>query len=293
MIIVVLRGGLGNQMYEYASARAMAMRAGTDLVLNTRMGFETDKEYNRKYCLDCFNIQFLKRRFLSFDFPAGRYFESLSRKVGVHVLAPWYKVLFDKEANVEDMKENPHKYRNILMQGIWNRNDAFFDDNIKQIVSNDFRLQWELPEIVKEYKRKIESSSKPVIALGIRVFQDVKNRGQIENGRQLPPEASYIANAMNWYVEKFGDVKFMVFTQVPKWLYDNVQTNLYDFEIVDTGGDDTTAIFDMYLFSLCNHFILTNSTFYAWGEKLNNNSNKFVVIPQSWSLSAKHDWIRL
>ena len=36
MIITHINGGLGNQMFQYAAGRALALRHGTDLLLDTR-----------------------------------------------------------------------------------------------------------------------------------------------------------------------------------------------------------------------------------------------------------------
>lgn len=291
MIIMVLRGGLGNQMFEYASAKAMALRSGTELVLNTSLGFTTDKEFKRQYCLDCFGIESTRHKVLSFDIPGGALLESLSRKIGFHVLAPWYKVVFDDKVDIKDLKEHPKNYKNVLMQGTWNRTDLYFDD-CQEKVLDDLQLKWEIPEIIKEYNEKIKNCHKPVIALGIRLFQDIKNP-QKASVNQIPPQVSYVLNAMDWYLNKYGDVKFMVFTQVKQWFLDNVANSKYDYEFVETGVDDKRAIYDMYLFSQCTHYILTNSTFYSWGEKLNRNNVKDVVIPQNWSMTSKDNWIRL
>ena len=291
MIVLVLRGGLGNQMFEYASAKAMALRAGTELVLNTRLGFVSDKEFNRQYCLDCFGIKSIGHKMLSFDIPGGVFFEALSRKAGFHVFAPWYKVVFDKQVDIKEIKEHPEKYRNVLMQGTWNRTDEYFDDRQEEVL-DDLNLKWALPDIIRKYDDKIKRSPKPVVALGIRVYQDVKDPSKAPE-RQRPPQVSYINNAMEWYVKKYGDVKFLVFTQVKQWFFDNVQTEKYDYEFVETGMDDKTAIFDMYLFSKCDHYILTHSTFYAWGEKLNRNNDKNVIVPRTWSMTYKDNWIRL
>lgn len=291
MIVLVLRGGLGNQMYEYASARAMALRANTDVILNTRLGFVSDKEFNRQYCLDCFDIKFINRRILSFNFPGGSYLESMSRKLGFHVLAPWYKMVSDQSVNLEDLKLHPERYKNVLMQGTWNRTDEFFSD--QQIkVFEDFQLRWKLPDVVKQYDERIKGSEKPVVALGIRLYQDVKDKSKA-NERQRPPQVNYVIDAMDWYLAKYGDVKFMVFTQVKDWFMANVDDGKYDYEFVETGVDDKTAVFDMYLFSQCDHFILTHSTFYAWGEKLNKKEKKDIIIPKNWSMTYNADWIRL
>lgn len=291
MIIMVLRGGLGNQMYEYASARAMALRTGENLVLNTKLGFITDKVFFRKYCLYCFNLKYISQRFLSFDIPGGVYLEALSRKLGFHILAPWYKVIFDDKVNIEEVKAHPNRYRDILMQGTWNRTDSYFDDYLEEVL-DDFQLNWPLPAVVKSYLDKIQKSEKPVVALGIRLFQEIKDRTNTPE-RQSAPDVEYVKKAVKWYQDKYGHVKLMIFTQVKQWFLDNFPNEHLDFEFVETGGDDTTAVFDMFLFSQCNHYILTNSTFYAWGEKLNRNNNKDVVIPKNWALTSKESWIRL
>ncbi|MGA0370143.1 MAG: hypothetical protein ACO3N7_11930, partial [Kiritimatiellia bacterium] len=53
-IRVILSGGLGNQLFQYATGRALAERTGAELVLDTVTGFKDDKVYNRSYELDVF-----------------------------------------------------------------------------------------------------------------------------------------------------------------------------------------------------------------------------------------------
>src|SRR6266568_862603 len=57
MIVVKLMGGLGNQMFQYAAGRALALRHGTELKLDLsflKAGDPSTTE--RKYMLDCMNI---------------------------------------------------------------------------------------------------------------------------------------------------------------------------------------------------------------------------------------------
>src|SRR5215831_16235441 len=51
-VTVQLMGGLGNQMFQYAAARALASRNGAKLLLDNRSAFITDRVYGRQYELD-------------------------------------------------------------------------------------------------------------------------------------------------------------------------------------------------------------------------------------------------
>ena len=57
MITINLKGGLGNQMFEYATARRLGIKYKKDLVLNTEYFINIPKgDVPRKYQLDIFNI---------------------------------------------------------------------------------------------------------------------------------------------------------------------------------------------------------------------------------------------
>ena len=47
MIVTTLRGGLGNQMFIYAMARAMALRNDVPMAFDLETGFKRDIEYHR------------------------------------------------------------------------------------------------------------------------------------------------------------------------------------------------------------------------------------------------------
>ncbi|MEK6756948.1 MAG: hypothetical protein AABZ02_12415, partial [Bacteroidota bacterium] len=55
MVIVKLYGGLGNQLFQYATARSLALQSDSLLKLDASTGFEGDF-YKRRYSLNHFNI---------------------------------------------------------------------------------------------------------------------------------------------------------------------------------------------------------------------------------------------
>ena len=54
-VIAYLQGGLGNQCFIYAAARAAALRTGAELILDGSC-FLADKIYRRKFSLEPFGI---------------------------------------------------------------------------------------------------------------------------------------------------------------------------------------------------------------------------------------------
>ena len=53
-VVAFLQGGLGNQCFIYAAARAVALRANTELALDGSYFLE-DKIYRRRFALDYFD----------------------------------------------------------------------------------------------------------------------------------------------------------------------------------------------------------------------------------------------
>ena len=81
-IIARLFGGLGNQLFIYAFARALAERNGVPLRLDVTGGFVRDPVYQRQFLLDRLLPSFVPAsRRESRVFPGGRILRSLERKV--------------------------------------------------------------------------------------------------------------------------------------------------------------------------------------------------------------------
>lgn len=52
-VVARIIGGLGNQMFIYATARALALRIDADLILDTQSGYKNDL-FKRNFLLDSF-----------------------------------------------------------------------------------------------------------------------------------------------------------------------------------------------------------------------------------------------
>jgi len=71
-----------------------------------------------------------------------------------------------------------------------------------------------------------------------------------------------------------GDI--FIFSNDKKWVEENLD---YENSTIVTGLEDYEELWAM---SLCNHNIMSNSSFSWWGSYLNKNKNKKVFVPSIW-----------
>ena len=275
-------------MFQYAMARTLADRTGTDVVLNTKLGFVRDHDFQRQYALFPFRLRYRKNKLLSFDFPGGDWIEKISRRLGFHLFCPWYRYVYNT-VHPEELIRNSSNYRRVILSGYF-VNLNYFVDGIDRIRS-DFRLNRELPPSVMYYIEKIEKSKKPVVMIGVRLYQEIKD-AELRKKGFFYVDADFYNRAMAYCVEKYGDALFLIFTQGKQWVEDNVCIDRYDYEFVETGASDTTAYYDLAIMSKCQCYIISNSTYYWWGTML-NASPREVIVPKKWTNSTLPEWTKL
>jgi hypothetical protein len=70
---------------------------------------------------------------------------------------------------------------------------------------------------------------------------------------------------------------FLIFSDDIEWCKSNL--DFIKNKIFISGNLDYQ---DLYLMSMCNHNIISNSSFSWWGAWLNNHKNKKVIYPSRW-----------
>jgi len=188
MIVVQLTGDLGNQMFQYATGRALAARHGTQLVLDSSL-FEG--ESGDTYELGCFLL----------DAPLAPVAQVARLK---RSRLPSRRPLLG-EAGPEPLKSPDNTY----LRGNWEKL-AHFEKTEAQLRS-DFTFR---PAIVEEQAalaRAIQESPVPTVAL------HVLRLGTLE------PE--YYSHALDALGSGVGSVRLYVFTDDADWCVTNLRLN--------------------------------------------------------------------
>lgn len=267
MITVVLSGGLGNQMFEYAAARALSLRLGVPVVIDTYALNKKSKMIRRNFELDIFHVEcrfvsMIKNKLLFKFFP---YIQQHRKEfLKYHIFSDELAIRYEPDfRKIED--------KNTTLIGYF-QNKSYFED-IADVLRADFTFKAELDLKNKELVSKIQESQS--ISVHIR-------RGDyLNDGMFAICEKDYYARGINHMVRHLDSPIFFVFSEDFEWVENNLDFGGLPVVYVDWNkGRDSYK--DMQLMSLCKHHIIANSTFSWWAAWLSKNRDKMVIAPMKW-----------
>jgi hypothetical protein len=273
-VIIRLRAGLGNQLFMYAFAQALALKNDMHLKMDKLSGFSNDKTYNRKYLLQHFNI----------DDETASVWESFHHAWGERrrrFVKRWNRMLplrmrryvaereriFDRE--IFDLSISKDTY----FDGYWQSYKYF--EEIEDIIRKKFAVRFELTEEIEKEAGMIRSVN--AVCLGIRRFADVPLK---RRNRKTIMESDYFRKAVSIMESAVSDPVFFVFTQDRPWVQQHLPMDEDRFIFVSEKDPDLGAVKDLWLMTQCRHYVISNSTLHWWGAWLNNNQDKLVIAPE-------------
>ena len=299
MIIVQLLGGLGNQMFQYALGRNLALMNNTELKLDpsfleNRVPFKKGFAF-RNYDLDLFDIKatcaisddipLYNPNWKINSIPHRLYNLYQIRRRGYQYLIEWKlnsynTILYDKRI----LK----KKGNLYLAGYWASPKYFYE--IKDIIRAEFVFKEELSSKCIPFKEKITSSNSVCITIRRTDFLVVKAMGV--HGLE------YILKAVDHILKKVSNPVFFIFSDDMDWCKTHIKLDqAHYFVDEEFYGEKFKDKFE--LMRLCKHIINANSNFAFWAAWLSNNNDKVVITPEKYyhdrdsSDLVPNDWIKI
>ncbi|OYU80793.1 MAG: alpha-1,2-fucosyltransferase [Flavobacterium sp. BFFFF1] len=273
MIIVKLIGGLGNQMFQYAAAKSLALNQNKKLLVD-RSAFETYKTH--QYGLNHFNANVL---FSSEENRFSRKIRSIFSKS-----LDYEETDFSYNKDFYSLKGNP-----TVLSGYFQSEQYF--KNYEQEIRNDFVVTSPLKQITSNTILQMQQEN--AVSIHFR-------RGDyVGHGLHDTKNEAYYEKAVTLVESKIESPVFYVFSDDIAWAKEHFKANS---KIVFVDFNDASSNFeDMVLMSKCKHNIIANSSFSWWGAWLNSNPDKIVTAPALWfndqdidsSDIVPEDWIKL
>ena len=278
--LIFLGGGLGNQMFQYAAARAIQLENGGDLVLVTHF-FDQDPD-NRTYRLNKLNLPKEIRLSKPEEWNKIWFYYRLRKKI-----------LF----NLMNKAENPEY---CFKRGLYYVDPAYTFYDICTSIKNTNYIYgaFQTEKYFKKYTKQILSEltvNTQINQKNINMLKKIQSSNSvclhIRRGDYIADRYSKLLNicskdyyeqAVKIVINKFDDPCFFCFSNTSEdveWIRKNY--NLPENTIyVDLGNEDYDELRLMYS---CKHFILSNSSFSWWAQELSDNcANKLVIAPDRW-----------
>lgn len=266
--IIKLKGGLGNQMFEYAFYLSLKKKYPLALYL-----------FDNEDALSCHNGITLDSTFDIQTATRGKWFRRIRRQLPSAIR---------KAFRVEQENALQYDERCFAKSGLITFFDGYWQSE-KYFAS------------VADKVRKTFCFRKELMNIRTLQFAETLQRGNfvsvhIRRGDYLPRvdyfglcSETYYRDAMHFVSEKLPNLVFVVFSDDMNWAKENLDCK--DAVYVDWNqGKDSWQ--DMYLMSQCKCNIVANSSFSWWGAWLNENPDKIVVAPSRWfSFSPNYDII--
>ncbi len=273
MITVRLSGGMGNQMFEYACARALALRNNTDLTLDLTYLLDRTPRFFlqphfvfREYDLDIFSLPETVKK-VQKKYPP---------LIGPLLIAfdLFYRAIFKPKGTERHFQFDPNILSlgpDVYLDGKW-QSEKYFAE-YRDVIRDDFKQKDSLSPLSQKLADEISSK----IALCVHV-----RRGDFLKLKHFnTTDETYFARGVAEVTKNVAIDSIYVFSDDIEWCRQNlsfaVPTTFVGSEYSGLRGRE-----QFYLMSKCAHFVIPNSTFSWWAAWLANNPNKIVVAPKKW-----------
>lgn len=284
VVTVRLLGGLGNQMFQYAAARAVAERTRAEVLLDLR-GFES---YTlRKPALHRWRID-----------------ARIASTRELHRYPEWQLWLSRRLASMGIATRCYNEPRIGFDPAVLAMRTPLHLNGYFQSEKYFAGLR---PKLLEEFvphaplspaNRRIAQAAAQTNSISIHVRRGdyISDPGNMAVHGIC--DVGYYDRAIELLKKRTGSATYFVFSDDLDWARRNIHTPGPVFHVE---GNENNPEMDIHLMARCRHNVCANSSFSWWGAWLNQTASKIVIAPARWfassSLDASElvpaDWIRL
>ncbi|MEY3946950.1 MAG: hypothetical protein RJB03_1656 [Bacteroidota bacterium] len=252
LICVKLKGGLGNQLFQYAAARALAYKTGRVIIDTTYY----NKDYSvRNLGVNCFKIKasVLPKNLITKIFKNGSRLNLLLSSLGLF-----------SSIKEEVFKVNTNLINRLgfltHIEGYWQSSDYF--EHLR-------------PILLKELEPK-HMPSLPAFIDSRTIAVHVRRTDYLKDDRYGFIGTEYYTRAMQYLSQKIHSAKFVIFSDDINWCKSYFKgENILFFDEPEWKED----YLQLYLMAQCPYQIIANSSFSWWSAWLNQHPEKIIVRP--------------
>jgi hypothetical protein len=295
MIVVALKGGHSNQLFQYATGRRLAHKHNTHVYMDKAWFSEVEStDTKRFYELVDYKIQqkFISRDKIVMatkngDRTAKHSLYRLVKGRAKPTMHPYEERSLAFDRAVLNLPDDSY------LEGYW-QNENYFKD-IRPVLLKELELKTKPHGKNDKWLTEIRGSRS--VSLHIRRGDYAENKSTNEFHGLIAP--AYYQKATELLAKKTGqkDFSLFIFSNDIDWCKQNLQFD-HPTTFIDNNNPGAE---DMRLMKHCEHNIMANSSFSWWGAWLNQTPEKIIIAPKVWfrdkaansQIQLPKEWIRL
>ena len=302
--VIRLEGGIGNQMFQYAHARALQMLCPGDIVFDTHTYTKKQIRHlslNYLNIIPCLSVSDLSCSEL-LVLKYKQVIHKIAKKISIKLPSFFTQWHYEKLSRMGVYMQYQYKEFDSLIMPNTQVNyvtgtylaPCFFKGSEKLLLE-ELKVKEELSGKSLDMLKKIEGCNSVCVHIRLGDYLSPQWKDKL----YLCTE-NYYLKAVDIMSQRVKNPVFFVFSNRHKdieWIRRNYK---FPCEVVyvDLSNPDYA---DLQLMYSCKHFVLSNSTYSWWGQWLSNNKSKVVVAPSrfnnvpAWDMSGiySEDWITI
>lgn len=282
MITIKLSWWIWNQMFEFATAKSLAKKYNTKIIL--------DKTFiNNKFFLNNHTYRNYELESVFWIKEDETFFSKLSSKYNIinKLIHPFiYQLIYKSLFRKKYIKENNWKFieniwDNTYLDWYW-QNSKYFE-NIENDLKDIFIVKTKISKKNQEILDQINRNFKNSVSIHIRRWDYITNSQA--NSWHWTCSQDYYNKAITYIKNNIDNPFFIIFSDDMHWVKQNMffwENNIF---IEWNSWED-----DLRLMYNCGNHIIANSSFSWWWAYLWKNPNKIVIAPKKWLNNENYDY---
>lgn len=287
---MVFCGGLGNQLFQYAVylyLKKIGVSAIPDLDAYKYEAYHNGFEVQKIMSVDFENLITEVEKYREQHDIKKNEFRRILKLIRLKLLG--YKTIYDTQASSpSELDKILRQHNKIQLAGFFQ--SPKFIDIVENTLRNQFYDNICLGEKCEETLLSVKGRN--TVSLHIRRgdYLDIPIYNVFDG-------LGYYERAVEYFRSKIESPLFMIFSNDPQWVKENLNLGKDSVSITYNNGKDSYK--DLLMMTRCQHNIIANSSFSWWGAWLNPNKNKIVVCPTMWfrdkmsSAIVPDSWIKM
>jgi hypothetical protein len=292
-LVTRISNGLGNQLFQYAAAYALAKKLMRKLLIDDESAYFKKKDSLRKYELHNFN---LSSQIVDKKYKFNNYLLDTKRKFLKKIDFLLTKKKFIIESKDRNKKTSFYNIKvcdpnDILFIEGYFESSRYFEET-KLDIQNEFLFKSEEMYSSNKYLEIINNNNVVAITIRQHRYSEQKSKlndileGKIKSDNFMQNTINYINRAVNFFDKKINNPKYLIWSNDFFNLRQHFNENKFYFVL----NEKNKILNDFYLLTKCKYFIVGPTSFGWWGAWLSKYNDKIILRPADSVLNPSNNF---